>query len=329
MTHTPTPQAHTFCPTAIQIHAARTLFTAMAHAELVTPIVEAYQNEILARHQWPKAEEWAHIGPLRMGHSEFCGELVLNDKHAFLLGEEHFVEYLAECAIAQKHAGLKTIDPNHCPKLEAQNLVRKAEMLLVGSMSSLTGMNWGELCGSPSVMREYIDRSLSLLAHYVGTVEEVLSSTQPRSVENFDLVCPSTNYDIQIDTARLVGSFEHTSVVDGCSGRLWFAQLENNRLDLVDYDGVFAVPVAVCHALRAAGIRVDTSCWACRVVPGLLDAPKTITTGGRVFGVVAAFPESDEDQANEYMEANPGASLLLIADGLIYLSNTTDRGVPA
>ena len=40
-------------------------------------------------------------------------------------------------------------------------------------------------------------------------------------------------------------------------GGLWFERLDDGRLDLVDYDGSFALPNAVIDALRASGVSVE------------------------------------------------------------------------
>lgn len=50
--------------------------------------------------------------------------------------------------------------------------------------------------------------------------------------------------------------------------------------------------------------------------------------GGRVFNVLATFPESEVDRANAYMEANPGASVLEVVDGRVILADKSDQGEP-
>lgn len=55
---------------------------------------------------------------------------------------------------------------------------------------------------------------------------------------------------------------------------------------------------------------------------------KFITVYGRRFPVVAEFKVNDEGvaEANAYMAANPGASLLVERDGMAYLANMASKG---
>jgi len=52
----------------------------------------------------------------------------------------------------------------------------------------------------------------------------------------------------------------------------------------------------------------------------------TVLVDGRWFRVLARFPEDDADGANAYMEAHPGAALLLIQGGELILAHTDDKG---
>jgi hypothetical protein len=51
------------------------------------------------------------------------------------------------------------------------------------------------------------------------------------------------------------GYFEHHTRGDECAGELIF-----DGKELVDYDGVFALPHEVCAALRELGYVVDEDC---------------------------------------------------------------------
>lgn len=57
-----------------------------------------------------------------------------------------------------------------------------------------------------------------------------------------------------------------------------------------------------------------------------MSAAQLIEHYGRVFRVLAAFPEADKDAANAYMMEHPEASLLCIRDGMAYLASDADKG---
>lgn len=48
---------------------------------------------------------------------------------------------------------------------------------------------------------------------------------------------------------------------------------------------------------------------------------------GRMFKVVASFPESGADQANAFMMANPETGVLAVQDGRVIIANLNDKGV--
>lgn len=64
-------------------------------------------------------------------------------------------------------------------------------------------------------------------------------------------------WTIAAHNATLSGWFERDS--DGTGGGLWFERNEADRLELIDYDGVFSLPVAILTLLRSAGVQVDRS----------------------------------------------------------------------
>jgi hypothetical protein len=61
--------------------------------------------------------------------------------------------------------------------------------------------------------------------------------------------------NVEIDESAMYGAWEHKNGMEG--GGLWFERLDDGRLDLVDYDGAFALPMAVVTALRASGVSVE------------------------------------------------------------------------
>lgn len=68
----------------------------------------------------------------------------------------------------------------------------------------------------------------------------------------FDIKVQAGEYTIEIDTVNKHGYFEHNELGDASAGELSFEGAE-----LIDYDGVFALPKSVCSALRQLGYKVD------------------------------------------------------------------------
>lgn len=80
---------------------------------------------------------------------------------------------------------------------------------------------------------------------------------------NFDTKLTTINFTIQIDTQAHYGYFEHNTKGDNCAGGLWFQTVPmseaglQKKVELIDYDGVFALPKEVVGVLRTAGYIVD------------------------------------------------------------------------
>lgn len=69
---------------------------------------------------------------------------------------------------------------------------------------------------------------------------------------NYDKKLETKKFTVEISTAEQNGYFEHNVYGDELSGGLWF---EDN--ELVDFDGVFALPLQVADAIIEMGFRVD------------------------------------------------------------------------
>lgn len=69
---------------------------------------------------------------------------------------------------------------------------------------------------------------------------------------NFDHVKVTDHFEVKVDSAEQHGYFEHKELGDQCGGELLFI---NN--DLIDYDGVFELPMEVIVALREMGFTVE------------------------------------------------------------------------
>lgn len=67
----------------------------------------------------------------------------------------------------------------------------------------------------------------------------------------FDLTGPRFG----IDTAALRGFWDRKDGTEG--GELRFDRLSSGALDLIDYDGAYALPLAIVGALRSAGVNVS------------------------------------------------------------------------
>ena len=74
---------------------------------------------------------------------------------------------------------------------------------------------------------------------------------------NFTQVLTTPNgHKIEIDPERLYGYFEHPDGSEG--GGLWFGPC-GGGVQLLDYDGVFALHPDIVAALRGAGYFLDES----------------------------------------------------------------------
>lgn len=157
-----------FTPSEDMKSAARGCFLAMAYTGTVRPIVEGYQHDILSEYQFRTDVEQYD------GKRVYPDKVVLNPDHTYMLTEDDFAFYLAECRTAQSAAGLKTESRDHCPLLVAESIQRDAEHLLIDAMEPLTGINFNTILGSRNFidhLKKYIDLSLKLLAPFVDAKE--------------------------------------------------------------------------------------------------------------------------------------------------------------
>lgn len=150
----------TFKPNDEQCAAARSVVLAMAHLETVRPIVEAYEREILARHNFRIARKWVELG---------CEDrVILDPAHAYLLDEEDGKVFYAETYKARDAAGLKVEDPEHCPKCVAEHLLIQAKEVLIAAMEPITGITHHQLlCAGLSTVDECVELSLKLLVPFI------------------------------------------------------------------------------------------------------------------------------------------------------------------
>lgn len=152
----------TFTPTPEQISAAESVFLAMANLAMIKPIVDAYQSEILGRYRWKPDPLLVHLGPERLRE-------ILDPKDAYLLSSKDAGVFYKECQKARVAAGLHIDDPDfepeYCPALVAEELLRQARRVLVDSLSAVTGIDSQALIRSNFKEYErYVELCLRLLA---------------------------------------------------------------------------------------------------------------------------------------------------------------------
>ena len=74
---------------------------------------------------------------------------------------------------------------------------------------------------------------------------------------NYDKDLSTEKWTVKIDTKRNFGYFERCS--DGAGGGLWFGFNDNQKLELIDYDGMSCLPKSMVKILRDAGYHLDSS----------------------------------------------------------------------
>lgn len=79
---------------------------------------------------------------------------------------------------------------------------------------------------------------------------------------NFTQVANTRHYEISLDPEACYGYFEHHVRGDESAGGLWFDKLDDGRLELRDYDGVFELPAEVAAALQGMGCFVPDEYFA-------------------------------------------------------------------
>lgn len=162
------PKPKNFHPTQGMISAARAVFMVHALEQTVRPIVEAYENDILARHRFPIDPKWKEIGVI-------TDEVILDRKNSILLKDEDAKVFYKECLEARDKHGLKVSRPDNCPLLEVLNMKCEAERVLMDCMQPVTGMNADHIITFAfDKMDEYINLCLKLLAPFVGSAKEIL-----------------------------------------------------------------------------------------------------------------------------------------------------------
>jgi len=162
-----TNHKETIQPSAQIFRSARELMDAIAFESAVRPVVLAYENAILAKHQWRIAPEIA---------AEFgmpIDKVILNRDDAYLLASDVVADFYKECHEHRMAAGLPVIDPDGCPLLEAQHRRIQAEDALIKAMGTVPGLESFANGRAPSVdlRKRVIDLSLRFVAPFIGKAD--------------------------------------------------------------------------------------------------------------------------------------------------------------
>lgn len=112
--------------------AVKTYLLAVAHEAVIRPIVTQYETEILAKHQFKVVPEFASAE----------GEVVTDPEQTYLISEEDFKTYWAECQqqiVAHKLQHL-VANPNQCPLLVADYQTIQAGNAVIDAGTYLSGI---------------------------------------------------------------------------------------------------------------------------------------------------------------------------------------------
>jgi len=165
---------NSFTPTKQQIRAAENLFAFMANEATIRPVVEAYQAEILAKHQFHIAKEW--LIPRGDSGRSMDDRVILDPTDAFLLSNEDAKAYFVECNEERIKAKLWVSSPEFCPLLVAEKNRIDAENALLNAMAAAPGLEFLSRAYALDMEKhkEVVDLSLKLLAPFVANADVLL-----------------------------------------------------------------------------------------------------------------------------------------------------------
>ena len=148
-----------FTPTTDMIIATKAVFMAKAWVLTIRPIVEGYQREILARHNWHIAKRWT-------GKGLNTDRIITDHRHTYLLEDEDFKTYQQKSIEARKKAGLEVINDDFCPLLVAENMERMAVRAMLNTMTPFTKLDPDDVWDIEDY-HKLTELTLSLLAPFV------------------------------------------------------------------------------------------------------------------------------------------------------------------
>lgn len=143
-----------FVPTKDMIEAAKAVFMAKAFVETIKPIVTEYQTKVLNELKLKDAR---------------TGELITNPKHMYLADKSEWPKYFERINEERIKAKLHVDNPEHCPLLVAESMLRQARNLLIEVMEPITKISLDRLVLIEH-KEELVELSLKLLAPFVKEV---------------------------------------------------------------------------------------------------------------------------------------------------------------
>lgn len=160
-----------FQPSKEMIEAATDVFVAKAFLGTIEPVVREYQTNILAKGQWRVRPEY-QAAARRRGGSTIGDEVITDPKIAYLMSEEDFALYDAECKKARVEAKLHVEKEEQCPLCVAEHELIKAKQRLIDVMEPITKLSWDRLlCGGVETTDQAVELTLNLLGQYVPDVK--------------------------------------------------------------------------------------------------------------------------------------------------------------
>ncbi len=161
-----TTNQYPFGITNDMIAAGKSVFLAMAHEQLVRPIVEGYEARILEENNFQYGDEWREHG--------IAGK-VTERKKTFLMDKDDFQAFIELTYQARDAHNLKVSGPDNCPLLEAEYLRMQAENKLLQQVAKLPGMeSLGKAFVTVEQRKQAIEAALGLLTPFVGDAEQIL-----------------------------------------------------------------------------------------------------------------------------------------------------------
>ena len=148
-----------FTPSPQMVSTALTVFQAMAFVQTIRPIVKGSQRKILEAYKFKVAKKWIDRG--------MPDEIITDPKHSYLMSDDDFKFYLAECNEARKAANLHVENEEFCPLLTAEYLLTQAELALIMVMEPVTGISHDDAARNLDRYKKYIDILLRLLGPFV------------------------------------------------------------------------------------------------------------------------------------------------------------------
>jgi hypothetical protein len=157
-------------PAPAMIKSVENVLALTAMVASIRPTVEAYEQEILARHQFHIAKKWRDQG---------CEDiLILDRKLTYLLDQEtDFVTFDRERIEACAASGLKVENPSFCPLLVAEHLLVQAENQM---FDAVCGLPLFAFLAKPWLLtlddrRNVIEVIERVFAPFVGNASEILA----------------------------------------------------------------------------------------------------------------------------------------------------------